>query len=628
MIKISLFGDVSGLMEGFEQVRGDLRLENAAGGLPVAVKKGTCLKVTLKDGKAEIEYAEPVLFFRALALLVLELKKGADSAEIKEEPAFQKTGIMFDCSRNAVLTVDTLKFFLRRMALMGLNLGMMYTEDTYEVPEYPYFGYMRGKYTFAELKEADDYAALFGIELMPCIQTLAHLNRAFHWPQMQHLRDTSEVLMVGEEASYRFLDSLIKSATAPYRSKRIHIGMDEAFDLGLGNYLRKNGYRPSTELMAYHLKKVKEILDKYGLKAMMWSDMYFRDASPSHAYYDLKNPPSQQVVDSAPEDIDLVYWDYYNEDEEILSGMLAQHKRFKANTCYAGGIWTFCGPATDYAKTIRASAISLSKCKEYGVKEVFATAWGDNGSEANMFTILYGLQLFAEISYTGGYNPEVQNERFRITCGAEAECFTSLSEFNASPDMVPMYASPIDACKLMLYQDPLIPLFEKDIGGFDLEAHYASLAEKYRKYAESTPAYSLLFGFYASLAKALSFKSGWHQRAASCVREKDYTQAEKLADSVPDIIQAVRELKKAWFDLWNSTNKPYGFEILDLRLGGIISRLETAQYKMSQFAQRKTDDIPELSSEKFLYTADAEGKINGTYNWAEIVSACKVSNRE
>lgn len=30
------------------------------------------------------------------------------------------------------------------MAMMGLNLGMMYTEDTYEVPGQPYFGYQRG----------------------------------------------------------------------------------------------------------------------------------------------------------------------------------------------------------------------------------------------------------------------------------------------------------------------------------------------------------------------------------------------------------------------------------------------------------------------------------------------------
>jgi hypothetical protein len=202
------------------------------------------------------------------------------------------------------------------MALMGLSLGMMYTEDTYQVPEYPYFGYMRGRYTFDEIKEADNYAAMFGIELVPCIQTLAHLNRATHWPKMWYLKDTEEVLMVGEDATYEFIEKILKAATSPYRTKRVHIGMDEAMDLGLGNYLRKNGYHPSSEIIKYHLKRVHEILNKLGLKAMMWSDMYFRVASPSHSYYDLQHPVTQDIVDSAPEDIDLVYWDYYNSNEE------------------------------------------------------------------------------------------------------------------------------------------------------------------------------------------------------------------------------------------------------------------------------------------------------------------------
>jgi hypothetical protein len=60
---------------------------------------------------------------------------------------------MFDVSRNAVLSVKTIKQILRKMAFMGLNTVMLYTEDTYQVEGYPYFGYMRGAYTQDELKE-------------------------------------------------------------------------------------------------------------------------------------------------------------------------------------------------------------------------------------------------------------------------------------------------------------------------------------------------------------------------------------------------------------------------------------------------------------------------------------------
>ncbi len=66
---------------------------------------------------------------------------------------FQTNGAMVDMSRNAVMNVSTVKHMLRAMALMGMNTYMLYTEDTYEVEGEPYFGYMRGRYSVAEMKE-------------------------------------------------------------------------------------------------------------------------------------------------------------------------------------------------------------------------------------------------------------------------------------------------------------------------------------------------------------------------------------------------------------------------------------------------------------------------------------------
>ena len=106
--------------------------------------------------------------------------------------------MMFDTSRNAVLRPDTLRSFLRKMALMGMNLGMMYTEDTYEVPGQPYFGYQRGAYSRDELMQMDKYAAMFGIELVPCIQTLAHLECVLRWQEYADVRDIDNILLVDE----------------------------------------------------------------------------------------------------------------------------------------------------------------------------------------------------------------------------------------------------------------------------------------------------------------------------------------------------------------------------------------------------------------------------------------------
>ena len=47
----------------------------------------------------------------------------------------------------------------------------MYTEDTYEVPGQPYFGYQRGRYTYEELHALDDYADKMCIRDRSCIAT-------------------------------------------------------------------------------------------------------------------------------------------------------------------------------------------------------------------------------------------------------------------------------------------------------------------------------------------------------------------------------------------------------------------------------------------------------------------------
>lgn len=65
---------------------------------------------------------------------------------------------MVDCSRNGVLLLQKVYFLLNHMALMGLNMLQLYTEDTYEVVDEPLFGYLRGRYSARELSLIDDYA--------------------------------------------------------------------------------------------------------------------------------------------------------------------------------------------------------------------------------------------------------------------------------------------------------------------------------------------------------------------------------------------------------------------------------------------------------------------------------------
>ena len=148
---------------------------------------------------------------------------------------FSSFGVMVDCSRNAVMTVAELKKFITLISRMGYNQVQLYMEDTYEVEGEPFFGYLRGKYSKEELRELDDFAYDLGVELVPNVQTLAHMATFIRW--RANLKDIYDILLVDDERVYDLIERAVKSLRECFRTKKLHIGMDEAHNLGRGRYL-------------------------------------------------------------------------------------------------------------------------------------------------------------------------------------------------------------------------------------------------------------------------------------------------------------------------------------------------------------------------------------------------------
>ena len=105
-------------------------------------------------------------------------------------------GVMIDCSRDGVYRPETLKTLFRLLAQMGYDYVELYTEDVYSVEGEPYFGYLRGRYSAEELKDLDACARENGLELVPCIQTLAHLRGLTRWAEYAGVTDTGDILLV------------------------------------------------------------------------------------------------------------------------------------------------------------------------------------------------------------------------------------------------------------------------------------------------------------------------------------------------------------------------------------------------------------------------------------------------
>ena len=288
-------------------------------------------------------------------------------------------GIMLDCSRNGVMNMQGLKKFIDTIHSFGYNMLQLYTEDTFEVDNEPYFGYLRGGYTKAELKEIDAYCKEKGVDLIPCIQTLAHLNQMFRWGnEYGCINDVNDILLVDDERTYTLIENIIKTVRECFSSDVLHIGMDEAHMLGLGKYLDLHGYKNRYEILNGHLEKVLNIAKKYGFKPIMWSDMYFRLINHGDYYFEqpYNKKELEEVAKKIPQGVGQVYWDYYNTDRKIYDRMFKAHKILSPDVWFAGGAWTWSGFASANKHTIKTMLPAMKECKKHGINKIMFTMWG------------------------------------------------------------------------------------------------------------------------------------------------------------------------------------------------------------------------------------------------------------
>ena len=145
-------------------------------------------------------------FFRALATVLC--RKEQRVYYVRSEKRIRRMGVMLDCARNAVPKIETVKAYIARLALLGYDYMGLYVEDCFELKNYPIFGYMRGGYTVEELKEINRYGEIFGVEIMPFIQTLGHIGTLFRHEAFKDVYDIRETFIAYGEKTYALILSL------------------------------------------------------------------------------------------------------------------------------------------------------------------------------------------------------------------------------------------------------------------------------------------------------------------------------------------------------------------------------------------------------------------------------------
>jgi len=549
------------------------------------------LRVSRRDRRWVVGYGRASLAARGVAYALA-------GRECREKTTFRTFGILFDCTRGNVMTVTHFKHWLRRLALMGYNMAMLYTKDAYQLPGEPYFGYMRGAYSLKEIRELDAYAKKLQIEMIGAIQVLGHLEPILRWSAYGEVRDTSSAIMVDKPESYELIEKMIGFWSEALTSRRIHLGMDECHDLGRGRYMDRHGYESQFSLYNRHLEKVNRICRKMDLEPIIWSDMYFRYANPRQDYYDTDTVVPDEVKKAIPKNIRFSYWDYYHREPGIYKTMLTRTAELNGSKpIMASGIWTWRHFWTDYETTFATVRPCIQACRETGTDELIFTLWGDDGGYCDFDSAFAGLAWAADCAANPEENEERAAELFEAVCGTSYRlqiacgklCYTWTDSENR---IMKVLAPP------QLWDDPLLGIAWHEFPGYPPQIVETLLEEYGKIMAAAAPRREDRraghIDYAWNLARVLTLKLELRRKLDRAYEKRDAATLREIAErDIPEVIGAIASLLDAFRTQWLRSFKPFGLELMQIRLGGLTERYRELARTIGEFLRGDSASLPE-----------------------------------
>jgi len=506
---------------------------------------------------------------------------------------FKRFATLIDCSRNAVISVDALKRWIDMISQMGYNALALYTEDTYEIDGHPYFGYGRGRYSKAELKELNAYGLEHGVELFPEINTLAHLNAIFRWKHYAEINDCEDILLCEDERTYELIDSMFATYAECFTSRIISVSMDEAELLGRGKYHALHGNHKRLDILKRHMAKVCEIADKYGYEMItIAGDMPVRLATHSDSYTNTAAVVQENVSDLLPEKAALMYWDYYKREKADYAALMRIHQSIKKeNLWYLGGVWTWHAFSPENYYSTRALRNSIQACVENGIENVKICTFGDDGGECGRFAAMPALFYASQIA-KGITDEKLIKQNFEEMFDVPYDQFLLLDL--TQREEAEEYC--VHPTRYILYNDPFMGMMDLTIPDYTRSDHEA-LVKLLTPWC-SHPRWGYLFESLRDLCAVTAAKCDVGIRIHKAYNAGNMQELKNLAGELRRIRELVETFYRSFRRQWMIENKPHGFDVSDARIGGVMTRLNHCAERLEDYAAGRLERIEELEMEQ------------------------------
>ncbi len=481
----------------------------------------------------------------------------------------KEIGLFICLSGNGSLKVESLRRMIGYAASFGYSFVELGLDDLIEVTDEPYYGYFRGRYTQKELRELDAFAREKGVELIPAIQCLGHCSGLSKIPYYDDCIDTKDILLVGSEKANIMIENVFKTLRSCFSSKLAHIGFDEVNQLGNGGYFKLHGYEDKYSIYLKQLNFVNSVAVKYDFKVQIWSDMFFKFATGGE-YYVKDFKISNDVVSEIPENASLGYWDYFSEDRDMLKSMIQSHLETGRETFFATSVYAHVGFVPNNAYANKLFEIQLPIMRESNIGKVLITLWPDNGNDCSYFACLPSLKRAADIFFEK--DEEYTRRTFKEIVGADYDLLMSLDCVEATsinPDLSKITLTN----KYFFYNDPFLGLRDSNIEKADKVSYLNAIKTLQKGLKASPKEFKMTFKKELLLAKFLEHKTYLGIKTRKAYRSGDKVALLKLMREYGLCISYLQGFKRAFYKEWESENKMHGWDVQQIRIQGLISRL-------------------------------------------------------
>ena len=286
--------------------------------------------------------------------------------------------------------------------------------------------------------------------------------------------------------------------------------------------------------------------------------------------------------------MELCFWNYYHDTYQWYDQLLTQHDRFPNEVSFAGGVWTWDGPAPNLSYSLKTMEPAMRACLAHDVKTVIATLWVSGTSGADYDQALPGLAVFSEFCYQGeDCTHQDIYDAANTLCGMDEPLFHAISDIYLGYD---------GACSLakgFVYCDLLIDLMCFDV---DYPAAVKTLQNAYAV-IDAHKAYKHR-AFFLSLYRIAIMKAELLGGLRAAYQSGDREFLSRAAEeTIPCLCKAYENYYVLFRDLWRGSYKGFGLEMYTHDLGGVMLRLKDTQLILSQYLSGEIDRIEELETQ-------------------------------